>query len=107
MPINVRFGKNGFYHPAFGRMGLGKMAGDVYTLPDLFREEGMLPKSAVILEDPAAVSELLEEQRQRKPHAPKVIDEEQLEKARERAKALRKDAGGEDKAPTRRPRRAG
>ena len=46
MSINVRFDKAGFYHPAFGRMGRGKNAGRVYTLPEFFAEEGKLPASA-------------------------------------------------------------
>lgn len=39
MAITVRFDKNGFYHPAYGRLGRGKNEGRVYKLPDAFGEE--------------------------------------------------------------------
>ena len=39
MPIKVRFSKNGFYHPAYGRLGRGKNEGRVYMLPDIFGEK--------------------------------------------------------------------
>ena len=38
MAIRVRFDKNGFYHPAYGRLGRGKNEGRVYVLPDAFGE---------------------------------------------------------------------
>lgn len=38
MAIRVRFDKNGFNHPAFGRLGRGKNQGRVYVLPDQFGE---------------------------------------------------------------------
>lgn len=81
MPINVRFDKVGFYHPAFGRMGRGKNAGRVYSLPDLFAEQGKLPASAEVIEDKAKLEEILEEEEQAKPIKPKVVDEEQLKRA--------------------------
>jgi hypothetical protein len=81
MPINVRFDKVGFYHPAFGRMGRGKNAGRVYTLPDFFKTEGKLPASATIIEDKAELEEILEEEGQTKPIKPKVVDEVQLKRA--------------------------
>jgi hypothetical protein len=81
MPINVRFDKAGFYHPAFGRMGRGKNAGRVYSLPDFFGNEGKLPASAEIIEDKAKLEEILEEEEQAKPIKPKVVDEEQLKRA--------------------------
>lgn len=49
MPINVVFTRAGFHHPAYGRMGMGKNVGRIYRLPDIFAEEGMLPKSVTIL----------------------------------------------------------
>jgi hypothetical protein len=81
MPINVRFDKNGFYHPAYGRMGRGKNAGRVYTLPDFFATEGKLPLSADIIEDKEKLEEILEEENQTKPIKPKVVDEEQLKRS--------------------------
>jgi hypothetical protein len=81
MPINVRFDKVGFYHPAFGRMGRGKNAGRVYTLPDFFAAEGKLPASAEVIEDKAQLEEILEEEGQTKPIKPKVVDEVQLKRA--------------------------
>lgn len=85
MPINVRFDKNGFYHPAFGRMGRGKNAGRVYSLPDFFSAPGKLPSSAQVIEDKAKLEEILEEEDQPKPIKPKVIDEEQLKRAEKAA----------------------
>ena len=81
MPINVRFDKVGFYHPAFGRMGRGKNAGRVYTLPDFFATEGKLPASAEVIEDKTQLEEILEEEGQTKPIKPKVVDEVQLKRA--------------------------
>jgi len=81
MPINVRFDKVGFYHPAFGRMGRGKNASRVYSLPDFFADNGKLPASAEIIEDKAQLAAILEEEEQTKPIKPKVVDEEQLKRA--------------------------
>lgn len=81
MSINVRFDKVGFYHPAFGRMGRGKNAGRVYTLPDFFAAEGKLPASAEVIEDKAQLEDILEEEGQTKPIKPKVVDEVQLKRA--------------------------
>jgi hypothetical protein len=81
MPINVRFDKVGFYHPAFGRMGRGKNAGRVYTLPDFFAAEGKLPASAEVIEDKTQLEDILEEEGQTKPIKPKVVDEVQLKRA--------------------------
>ncbi len=81
MPINVRFDKVGFYHPAYGRMGRGKNAGRVYTLPDFFMTEGKLPLSAEIIEDKEKLAEILEEENQPRPIKPKVVDEEQLKRS--------------------------
>ena len=38
MAIKVIFGKNGFYHPSYGRLGRGAGKGTVYELPDTFAE---------------------------------------------------------------------
>ncbi len=81
MPINVRFDKNGFYHPAYGRLGRGKNAGHIYSLPDFFGDEGKLPLSATIIEDKEQLEDVLEEEEQKKPIKPKVVDEEQLKRA--------------------------
>lgn len=106
--ITVRFDKNGFYHPAFGRMGLGKHAGDIYTLPDHFSAEGTLPKSATIITDlkSEAFEELLEDQDQTKPHKMKVLDEAQMEIAQKRvadAKATQAAAAAEKTAAEKKP----
>lgn len=87
MPINVRFDKVGFYHPAYGRMGRGKSAGHVYTLPDFFAAEGRLPASADIIADKEQLEEILEEESQTKPIKPKVVDEEQLKRSEQTAKS--------------------
>ena len=81
MPINVRFDKNGFYHPAYGRMGRGRNLGSVYTLPDFFAAPGKLPSSATIIEDKEQLEQVLEDEEQAKPIKPKVVDEEQLKRA--------------------------
>jgi hypothetical protein len=38
MAILVRFSRDGWYHPAFGRLGRGKGADTIYRLPDQFAE---------------------------------------------------------------------
>jgi hypothetical protein len=89
----VRFSKNGFYHPATGRLGTGDNAGRVYRLPEDFRLPGMLPKSAEILnEAPAEVLEdILDEVNQRE--AAKVsIDRDELQRAVDHAKGKSKEA---------------
>jgi hypothetical protein len=86
MPINVKFDRAGFYHPAYGRMGRGKQANQIYTLPDIFKTAGMLPSTAEIIE-PEELPELLEELEQAKPIKPKVVDEAQLKVAERTAKA--------------------
>ena len=82
MPIQVMFDKNGFYHDAFGRMGRGKQSGVVYTLPDVFKEQGMLPKTAEIITDPEVLEDILDEVGQKKPIKPVVASEEALTKAK-------------------------
>lgn len=101
MPINVRFDKVGFYHPAYGRMGRGKNAGYVYTLPDFFATEGKLPASAEIIEDKGKLEEILEEENQPKPIKPKVVDEEQLK----RSEQVAKPAASSNRRPPVRSRR--
>lgn len=79
MAVEVVFGKNGFYHPAYGRLGRGDNRGQVYSLPDNFKAEGMLPTSAkIVAED--ELEEVLDENDQRKPIKPKVVDEAQFAK---------------------------
>lgn len=39
MAIRVRFDQNGFYHPAYGRLGRGKNLNRIYVLPDVFGEQ--------------------------------------------------------------------
>lgn len=80
MAINVIFDKNGFYHPVYGRMGRGKNQGLVYTLPDAFEKAGMLPNTAEIIDDPEDLEETLEDNEQRKPIKPKVLDEDRAQK---------------------------
>ena len=82
MGIKVQFDKNGFYHPAFGRLGRGdKDRNKVYELPDGFAEPGKLPTTARIIESKEALEEILEEEEQAKPVKPKIVDEEALEKS--------------------------
>jgi hypothetical protein len=97
MPINVRFNRRGFYHPAFGRMGRGSNAGKVYSLPDAFAVTGMLPFDAEIIDDPQLLETALEEEGQRKPIKPKLVDEVQLAKT-EKAASARKPKATRPKA---------
>jgi len=75
--ITVQFSKNGFYHPAYGRLGRGRNVNKVYSLPDAFGEPGRLPSTTRILERDD-LPEILEEEEQAAPIRPKVVDEEQL-----------------------------
>jgi len=84
MSIDVRFDRAGFHHPAYGRMGRGKQAGLLYTLPDIFAKPGMLPVSAEIVSKDE-LPDLLEELEQTRPIKPKVVDEAQLERAQKAA----------------------
>lgn len=107
MPILVRFERNGFYHPAVGRLGMGANAGKIYSLPDEFREDGMLPKSTEILDDvdEEILEEVLEEAGQTRVDKPK-LDRAELERAvaaaKGQSKAAKRKAGiktvGEAKA---------
>jgi len=80
MSITVVFDKSGFYHPAYGRMGLGKNQGIPYVLPDAFKNKGRLPASARIIKGDE-VDAALEEAEVTKPIKPKVVDETQYEQA--------------------------
>lgn len=80
MSITVVFDKSGFYHPAYGRMGLGKNQGIPYVLPDAFKNDGRLPSTAKIIKG-AEVEAVLEEAEVTKPIKPKVVDETQYERA--------------------------
>jgi len=106
MTVKVVFAKNGFYHPAFGRMGRGdKNSGRVYELPDVFKEKGMLPRSAKIIEDKDDLEAALEEAGQTKAVKPKVIDEAQYDKTVagrgpvRKADSAQKRTTGSDKKP--------
>ncbi len=101
MTVRVIFSRRGFVHPAFGRMGMGDMAGAVYDLPDVFREPGMLPRDTRVIDDmdPEALEEYLEERDQKRPIKPKVTDEEQMEAAKKKAaEAKKKSAAAKKKA---------
>lgn len=96
MSITVRFSKRGFYHPAFGRLGMGDNAGRIYELPDFFKQPGMLPTEIEILDgmDPQELEEILEDADQSKPIRPKLDRDElaRAEDAEEKAKDARKKA---------------
>lgn len=114
--IKVKFGKNGFYHPAFGRLGRGGAAGTIYELPDAFGEEETveietwdrsarpprktgsrtikryvhLPATVEVIDD-GRMEELVEEARNAnepppKPIRPKVADQAELAKVTGRGK---------------------
>lgn len=90
--IYVRFSKNGFYHPAFGTMGhADEDKGRVYELPEFFSAEGMLPKSAKIIEKKVH-QEAVENDEDDPAVRPKNVDPEELKKAQERAAAASKEA---------------
>lgn len=112
--INVQFGKQGFYHAAFGRMGRGDAyRGRIYSLPAWMGDKETvsvpvldpvtmkgngktkkitrykhLPSSAIIIEAPD-LEDALEEQEQGKPAKTAVISEEELAKAKARSVAGR------------------
>jgi len=106
MSIHVVFGKNGFYHPAFGRMGRGDAnRGLVYTLPDAFKEKGMLPSSAEIV-DAEDLDEVLEEIEQLKAIKPKVVDETKLPKAATGAGQRNPAPSAQERTAPSKPKRA-
>ena len=88
----VRFDKNGFYHPAFGRMGQGRRRGDVYKLPDdIFAAEGALPSTAEVLDvSRDELQDILADHGQSRVHTPVVIDEEQHRAAVARSKRAKR-----------------
>ena len=111
MAINVMFDKNGFYHPVYGRLGRGRNQGRVYALPDEFATNGMLPATATIVEDEDELEDILEEEGQRRPTKPQVLNEEQAEKItgagrkRKAASAKARTTGSEDGETTAKTRR--
>lgn len=106
--IFVRFDKQGFYHPAYGRLGRGKAEGFIYRLPAEFGTPGELPSSAEIL-DRSGAERIVEESTDEdgKPELairkPKVVDEEQLDRTITGAGRQRKPQSAiERTAPSRR-----
>jgi len=87
MSITVVFDRSGFYHPAYGRMGLGKNSGVPYKLPDAFKGKGMLPATAKILKGGDELEKALDEAEVTKPLTPKIVDETQYEQAMRAAPA--------------------
>ena len=100
MTINVVFDKNGFYHPAFGRMGrTERNRNKVYALPDIFGEPGNLPSTAKIISDPEQLEEFLEDNDQLKPEKPKVVEPVELEKLKALTEKRRQDLLASKKKP--------
>ncbi len=115
MAIQVQFDKNGWYHPAFGRLGRGDQNGKIYELPDVFgqKEEVTIPvmdrsskpprkiderkvtrykllPSTVRILGKEDMDELVEEARdanepEPKPVRPRVADSAELDKAKKTA----------------------
>lgn len=85
MSIKVRFDKNGYYHPAFGRLGRGKNAGRVYVLPDEFGQREIVE---VEVRDPKT-KEVVEVRKKERfkllPRTAEIIDEDRMEELKDEA----------------------
>lgn len=99
MTINVKFAKNGWWSPAYGRMGRGHNTNRVYQLPDYMRDH--LPSSAQISSDDAELDKWLEDEEQAKPIKPVITDADQLERMKKQ-KPVKPVAASERKTPQRR-----
>lgn len=79
MPIKVRFDKNGWYHPAYGRLGRGKKnEGKTYLLPDMFGERETI-KVPIIERSPKPPKQVGEKEITRFKYLPstaRIIDDE-------------------------------
>ena len=73
--VAVRFPRKGFYHPAFGRLGVGEDADTIYDLPDNFADPETLPKGTEIIEDPDELDEALDENEQKAPAKVKLASD--------------------------------
>lgn len=85
MAIRVIFGKDGFYHPAFGRMGRGRNAGRIYILPDQFAEQEEFEYE---VRDPRTREVKEKRKKTRYKHLPdnvKILDDAAIEELKEQA----------------------
>lgn len=100
MAIKVRFDNNGWYHPAYGRLGRGKNAGLVYRLPDMFGEKETIkvPVMDRTAKPPKQIAEKEVTRFKYLPETAEVLDDEAWEDLVEEAK----DAG-EDPPKTVKP----
>ena len=94
MPIKVRFDKNGFYSPVYGRLGRGKNEGRVYTLPDEFgmRETIKVPVMDRSTKPPKQIGEKEVTRYKLLPSSATIIDEEYVSELRDELE----HTGGDD-----------
>lgn len=93
MPIRVRFDKNGWYHPAYGRLGRGKFANTIYVLPDMFGEKETIkvPRMDHSSIPPKQVGEKEITRYKYLPSSVEIIDDETLKEAQDEAKLYGED----------------
>ena len=87
MAIKVRFDKDGWYHPAFGRLGRGdKDAGKIYALPDMFGERETVKVALRDAQTKRLTGETREYERFRfLPRTATVLDDDEIDELREEA----------------------
>jgi len=87
MAIRVRFDNNGWYHPAYGRLGRGKDAGQVYRLPDMFSETETIkvPVMDRTSKPPRQIGEKEITRYKHLPQSAKILDDEAWEAELEEA----------------------
>lgn len=85
--IRVRFDKNGFYHPAYGRLGRGANAGTVYELPDEFaaEQEIAVPVMDRNTKPPKQIGERMMTQRLLLPSTAEILDDDRWRSEKEAA----------------------
>jgi hypothetical protein len=135
MAIRVRFSRDGWYHPAFGRLGRGKGTDVIYRLPDQFGEEETivvpimdhtskpprqvsekeitrykyLPESAHTIDDEefADLEEAAESENEAKPKAitPKTAEADALEEVTGRGKTKKVQSAEDRTAGNPKPKR--
>ena len=85
--IRVRFDKNGFYHPAYGRLGRGANVGVVYEMPDEFAatEDVVVPVMDRNTRPPKQIGERTITQRLLLPSTAEILDDTRWSQEKEQA----------------------
>lgn len=88
MAIRVQFDKNGWYHPAFGRLGRGDNKGRIYELPDAFgkKEEITVPVMDRSSKPPRKIDERKVTRYALLPSTARILDEDDMEALAEEAR---------------------